>query len=90
MSNHFGEQVDAGLQTLVQQQGKSGIPAAPDTASRPTIPTDSESAPSAADAQDELDAGRKQAEQALEQEKGFGLEDTSSEQGSAGSTVQNP
>ena len=35
MQNHFREQIDAGLGKLAQNQGKNGLPAAPDTATTP-------------------------------------------------------
>lgn len=31
MHNHFSEQIDAGLKTLADNQGKNGLPRAPDT-----------------------------------------------------------
>jgi len=35
MHNHFREQIDAGLKTLAEKQGKGGLPAAPDTRTQP-------------------------------------------------------
>ena len=35
MQNHFREQIDAGLKTLAMNQGKGGLPAAPDTRTQP-------------------------------------------------------
>jgi len=35
MQNHFREQIDAGLKTLAENQGKGGLPAAPDTRTQP-------------------------------------------------------
>jgi len=35
MHNHFREQIDAGLKTLAENQGKGGLPAAPDTRTQP-------------------------------------------------------
>ena len=35
MQNHFREQIDAGLGKLAENQGKNGLPAAPDTATTP-------------------------------------------------------
>lgn len=35
MHNHFREQIDSGLKTLADNQGKNGLPAAPDAATRP-------------------------------------------------------
>ena len=35
MQNQFREQIDAGLKTLAQNQGKGGLPAAPDTRTQP-------------------------------------------------------
>jgi hypothetical protein len=34
MHNHFREQLDSGLKTLADNQGKNGLPAAPDTKTR--------------------------------------------------------
>jgi hypothetical protein len=35
MHNHFREQLDSGLKTLADNQGKNGLPAAPDTKTKP-------------------------------------------------------
>ena len=35
MHNHCREQIDAGLKTLAENQGKGGLPAAPDTRTQP-------------------------------------------------------
>ena len=35
MHNHFREQLDSGLKTLADNQGKNGLPPAPDTKTKP-------------------------------------------------------
>ena len=61
MQNHFREQIDEGLGKLAQDQGKNGVPAAPDTATTP-VP-DGQAQPDLT-AETDLKAQQQQADQA--------------------------
>jgi hypothetical protein len=64
MQNNFRAQLDSGLQTLRDQQGKGGLPAAPFSAiTPPPVPADEPPADTTENVQSQLDAQQQQADQ---------------------------